>query len=236
MIYFLFSIVVITSIILFWPLRKKVLFFISGTILFCAAVFGFYYLQGTAQQVEKTYALQEKNAEVKTLLKHFKNTNAIIEAMKKAVAENQANPKKAAKGWYLLGRLYEAEGRKPQANAVSQPFVLTTDDQEATEAFRQAHQLRPKNFTYAFNYLQRLYADNHQEHTPEIDVLIAQIKQQQPHHPSVLDFLGYDAYEHGNYPEAIRYWEELLPYLSEDPKTHQAILAAIGKAEKKLLK
>lgn len=236
MIYFLLSIVIIIAIILFWSLRKKLYFFISSIILFCAAVLGFYYFQGSGQLVEKTYALQEKNAEVNTLLKQFKNTSAIIEAMKKAIAENQDNPKKAAKGWYLLGRLYEAEGRKSPTKNVSTPLVLSANEQEAIEAFHQAHQLQPNNFTYAFNYLQRLYADNHQEHTPEIDALIAQIKQQQSHHPSVLDFLGYDAYEHGNYPEAIRYWEELLPYLSEDPKTHQAILAAIGKAEKKLLK
>ena len=150
------------------------------------------------------------------MLKQFKSTQEIIDAMKKAVAKN---PNKA-KGWYLLGQLYRAEN----------------DSANAVPAFRHAYELKPRSFKYTFAYLQILYAQNNQQYTPEIRQLMQKLSKNWPDKPELLDFLGYDAYIHGDYASAITDWEKLLPYLSDNPKAHKSILLAIGKAEKKLLK
>lgn len=213
-------IALVISLAVFWPLKNRPLLFIA-CILSCSLVaLSLYWYLGGMQQVDAYYVEQQKARQVKKMLKHFKNTQEIIVAMKNAIAKN---PNKA-KGWFLLGRLYRAQ-KNPT---------------EAVSAFRKAYELEPNRLAYTFEYLQCLYAINNQQHTPEITHLIHQLKTKWPDKigssPELLDFLGYDAYIHGNYQSAIRYWEKLLPYLSETPKAHEAILLAIGKAEKKLVK
>lgn len=183
-------------------------------ILAFLAALGLYYVLGDYRQVEHYNTAQQKDAEAQQLLKHYHNTQEIIIAMEKAVAKN---PEKA-KGWYLLGRLYRAENNYPQA----------------TTAFAKAHTLKPHNFSYSFEYLQSLYVVEQQKHTPQIDQLMQQLEKNHPNNPALLDFLGYDAYNHHDYETAIRYWQQLLPHLEQDPKNRDAILLAIGKAQKKL--
>lgn len=204
------------ALILFWPLRKRsFILFVFSLLAFNSIALGLYYYWGNSQGLETYYTEKEKSKQVKTMLKRFKNTNEIIEAMKKAIAKN---PNKA-KGWYLLGQLYRSENNLP----------------EAIEAFQKAYQLNPNHFTYTYAYLQTLYQQNNQQYTPEIQSLIQQLKTQWPDNPELLDFLGYDAYMHNDYASAVQYWEKLLPYLADNPKAHKEVLLAIGKAEKKLL-
>lgn len=210
----------LVAIVLFWPLKKRPFPFISSVLIFSIVVITLYYFLGGGHALQNYYAEQKKSEQVKNMLKTFKNSDEIIEAMKKAIAKNSKKSSEKAKGWYLLGRLY-----RTQKNTL-----------EAVSAFQKAHDLKPENFTYAFEYLQSLYALNHQQHTLIIDKLIIQLKKQQPDNPELLDFLGYDAYIHEHYEVAIQYWEKLLPYLSGNPKARKAILQAIGKAEKKLVK
>jgi cytochrome c-type biogenesis protein CcmH/NrfG len=203
------------SLIVFWPVRKRPLFFILGIALFSSFTLGLYYYWGNAQALETYYAEKQKSLQVKKMLKNFKNTDEIIAAMKKAIDKN---PKKS-KGWYLLGQLYRSENNLP----------------EAISAFQKAYQLNPSNFNYTYAYLQVLYKQSNQQYTPVIQSLIAQLKKQSPDNPELLDFLGYDAYMHNDYASAIQYWEKLLPYLADNPKAHKEVLLAIGKAEKQLL-
>ena len=206
----------LVSFFIFWPLRKRHFLFITCLLSFAAISLGLYYYWGSFQQVESYYAGKQKAQQVQKMLKQYKNTHEIINAMKRAIAKN---PNKA-KGWYLLGQLYRAEN----------------DSANAVPAFHRAYELKPHSFKYTFAYLQSLYAQNNQQYTPEIRQLMQQLSQNWPDRPELLDFLGYDAYMHGDYASAITNWEKLLPYLSDNPKAHQAILLAIGKAEKKLLK
>lgn len=215
--------IIITSTLLaacafFWPCRK---YFKSLTILI-SAILGLslimlvlYYHWGSSQQIIAYNAEQENALQVKKVLSHFKNNQEIIDAMKKAIAQNPND----AKGWYLLGRLYRAE----------------KNNAEALSCFKKAYALDPQKFNVTFEYLKSLYAAEQQQHTPKIKQLIRQLKQQQPNNPALLDFLGYDAYTHHHYQAAVTYWETLLPYVTSDPDTHKAILLAIGKAQKKLI-
>ncbi len=206
---------VLLSLAVFWPLRRHPLPFILSILALCSLSLGLYYYWGSSKAVKTYYAEQEKSHQVKKMLKRFNNTGEIIEAMKKAIAKN---PNKA-KGWYLLGQLYRSENDAP--NAIS--------------AFQKANQLEPHRFNYTFAYLQVLYKQNNENHTPEINKLIKKLKSNWPDNPELLDFLGYDAYRHNNYAEAVQYWEKLLPYLEDNPKAHKSVLLAIGKAEKKML-
>ena len=213
---FILLFTLIVSTMLFWPWRKRIYLFISSIFGFSFVVIGLYFLWGSSHQLTKYYAKEKKAIEVRKILSHYKNTSEIIEAMKKAIAKK---PHKA-QGWYLLGRLYRAEKNYPLA----------------ASAFSQAYQLEPSNSSYGFEYLQCLYVVHHQHHTPIINKLIKQLKRQKPMNPALLDFLGYDAYLHARYENAIHYWEALLPYLENDEKTREAVLLAIGKAQKKLVK
>lgn len=204
------------ALILFWPLRKSSVLFICALLAFNGLAVGLYYYWGSAQSIQAYFADKEKSQQVKKMLKRFKNTKEIIEAMKIAIAKN---PNKA-KGWYLLGQLYRSEN----------------DLSQAIPAFQKAYQLNPSQFNYTFAYLQVLYKKNNEEYTPEISSLMQKLKEHWPNNPELLDFLGYDAYMHGDYAAAVTYWEKLLPYLLNNPKEHKAVLMAIGKAEKKLLK
>lgn len=217
--YFWILVIIVSALIgtlLFWSFRKKVFLFSFLIIAFLGISVGLYSYWGSSQALEQYYENQKKEQQVHKVLARYKNTAEIIEAMKKAITKN---PEKA-KGWYLLGRLYRADKNYP----------------EAVSAFEKAYTLEPNNTNYAFEYLQSLYVTNNQQHTPLIQILITQLKEVASNNPAILDFLGYDAYIHGNNEEAIQYWEALLPYLENDPKSKKAILKAIGKAQKKLVK
>lgn len=217
MLYFWITLVLIAliaSIILLRPLRSYP--FILSVIGMTAVAIGLYLYWGHSDLLNQYYKEKEKAQEVKKMLKKFKNSHEIIVAMQKAIAKNPAK----AKGWYLLGRLYRAE--KNHTDAVS--------------AFKKAYELDPNHFSYAFEYLESQYTLSHQKYTPEIQKLMKQLEKQWPNRPELLDFLGYDAYIHGNNEAAIVYWEKLLPYLANNPETRQAVLKAIGKAQKKLVK
>ncbi len=208
--------ILLLSVFIFWPLRARPFYFLLSILGFSILSLGLYYYWGSSQELRSYYAEQQKSQQVKKMLKHFKSTQEIIEAMKKAIAKN---PNKA-KGWYLLGQLYRSQN----------------DMTQTTLSFKKAYTLNSKSFKYTFAYLQSLYAQNNQQYTPEIQKLMQQLKENWPDNPELLDFLGYDAYIHADYASAIQYWEKLLPYLSGNPKARKAILLAIGKAEKKLLK
>ncbi len=205
---------------LFWSFRKRIYLFSISIILSSIITLALYFYLGNASQLNHYFQEQQKSADVKKMLKKFKSSNEIIDAMKKAVAEskNKTTPEQA-KGYDLLGRLYRADKNFP----------------EALSAFRQAYKLEPENFNYGFEYLQSLYVIYNQKHTKTISALIIQLKEEQPDNPELLDFLGYDAYMHKNYQEAVEYWEQLLPYLSGNPEAKKEILLAIGKAQKKLV-
>jgi cytochrome c-type biogenesis protein CcmH/NrfG len=213
-------IILFASTAIFWTLRKRPLLFCSSIMSFSAILFGLYLFFGHSDALHNYFVEQQKASDVKTMLTQFKNSHEIIQALKNAIAKKNQSPEEKAKGYYLLGRLYRAD----------------KNNTDALGAFQQAHQINPDNFSYTFEYLQVLYALNNQQHTPEIDQLMAQLEKQAPENPELLDFLGYDAYMQGNKKAAVAYWEKLLPYLSSNPTARKAILLAIAKAQKSLVK
>jgi len=211
----LFAVITVAiSFLAAWPLRKNKVLFISIIVFSPLIIAGLYWKWGSMPLLAQYYEKQDKEKQVEEVLAQFKSKDEIIAKMEKAV---QQHPEKA-KGWYLLGRLYRSQNNNPKAEA----------------AFQKAYQLNSEKFDYVFEYMQVLYLLNNQTRNAEINALIDRLETHWPKHPLLLDFLAMDAYIHHHDEEAIHYWQQLLPYLPEDSSAREAVLLAIGKAEKRL--
>jgi cytochrome c-type biogenesis protein CcmH/NrfG len=62
---------------------------------------------------------------------------------------------------------------------------------------------------------------------------IAEALRLQPNHPKALEMAGSAAYERSDFAAAASYWKRLLPQLDEGEPPHQAVRAAIGRAERR---
>jgi cytochrome c-type biogenesis protein CcmH len=125
-----------------------------------------------------------------------------------------------ATGWAKLGRSY---------NVMQQP-------DKALNAYARAYVLAPDNLEVVSEYAWLLFNSNPGETTGLVSELYHRLEQLAPNHPDALWFLGYAAYQQGNYRQTLPYWERLLKLLPpEDPgREHlkQAIASARSKAKK----
>jgi cytochrome c-type biogenesis protein CcmH len=62
--------------------------------------------------------------------------------------------------------------------------------------------------------------------------LVARALALRPSHPKALEMAGSAAYERRDFAAAAEYWRRLLPQLGEDRPSHQALSAAIARADR----
>jgi cytochrome c-type biogenesis protein CcmH len=63
--------------------------------------------------------------------------------------------------------------------------------------------------------------------------LIAKALSIDPAHPAALEMAGSVAYEEGRYPDAVRYWKQLLADLTPGSDRHSELSEAVARAERK---
>jgi cytochrome c-type biogenesis protein CcmH len=63
--------------------------------------------------------------------------------------------------------------------------------------------------------------------------LIAKALSIDPAHPAALEMAGSVAYEEGRYPDAVRYWKQLLADLTPGSDRHRELSEAVARAERK---
>ena len=202
--------IVLATVLVVWPLRGSRGLALLLVLLLPLSSFGLYQWWGSAHAWEGHLAKLEQKAKVEKAMKAFKSPEAVINALKQRISQQPGS----AKGWYLLGRLYQSQ----------------KDYHKASNAFARAQQLKPDDLQIKFQYAQALYLANDQNMTTKIEGTLKNILKKQPKQPDTLNFLAMDAYTHRQYADAIGYWRELLTVLPKGGADSTAIIEAIEKA------
>lgn len=123
----------------------------------------------------------------------------------------------SAKGWYLLGKVYLAQNKYPQALV----------------ALTKAHEQAANNIDYTTAYVMAVFFTNQKQLTPAAKQLLEQVLQQSPTDVGAINLLAIDAYNQGKYNQAIQYWEKLIPLFDPQSDDERLLLQMISRAQKK---
>lgn len=120
-------------------------------------------------------------------------------------------------GWAKLGRSYVVMERKDKALA----------------AYARAYELAPDNVAVLSDYAWLVFNESPGATTGLVQTLYSRLHKLQPEHPDALWFLGFTAYQQGDFRKALALWERLLKLLpAEDPGREQ-LKQAIASAREK---
>jgi len=137
----------------------------------------------------------------------------MVAKLEKRLAEQPNDPE----GWARLGRSYVVMERKDKALA----------------AYAKAYELAPDNVAVLSDYAWLVFNENPGTTTGLVATLYNRLYKLEPAHPDALWFLGFTAYQQGDYRKALGLWERLLALLpAEDPGRDQ-LKQAIASAREK---
>ena len=104
--YAIMALMLLTAVIFVaWPMRFKPKFGSLLVIVLVISSTGFYLFWGAPGDWIEHQAKLEQQAKVKKAMQEFKSPEAVITALKNRLAQSP----NSAKGWYLLGRLYQSQ-------------------------------------------------------------------------------------------------------------------------------
>jgi cytochrome c-type biogenesis protein CcmH len=138
----------------------------------------------------------------------------MVARLEKRLAEQ---PDDAA-GWARLGRAYGVLGRPKDAKA----------------AFARAERLAPNDTGMLAEYAWLLYSEDPNNTAGPALKLYQRLYQLEPGNQDAMWFLGFVAYQKGDYPQALNLWERLLKALPADHPTAEHLRDAIASAREKL--
>lgn len=124
----------------------------------------------------------------------------------------------AAKGWYILGKLYFNDKNYP----------------EAISAFDKAARLKPTEPDYLLQLVSAKFYIHHRLDDNDKRLINALIKSS-PQNINAINLLALDAYQQGQYAVATRHWESLLQYFPPDSEDSKALLEMIRQSQQHLL-
>ncbi|QDP73028.1 tetratricopeptide repeat protein [Legionella israelensis] len=199
-----------------YPLRKQPLFSGCLSLVMALAVAFAYWSWGSFTQWRQ-YVYQTEQQKVATkMLQTLKTPEQLAEKLKAKLNDKP----ESAKGWYLLGRLYDTQGKW----------------QEAVDSYAKAHRLMPEEISYTIYYAQGLWRLNQQQFTMQIRELYYNILKKNPEQPDALAMLAMDSFLSHDYERAIDYWERLLKLAPPQSEEAVALRKAIARAQKQLEK
>jgi len=198
-------------LVLLIPLRKQIwlstfIFLLMGLLLPAA-----YLHWGSFHLWQDHLHQKEKKKQIAQMMKSFKDPEQLVMKLKEKLRNEPESPK----GWYLLGKLYSAQGKW----------------QDAKKAFYKAHLLEKDNETYTVYYAQSLWQLNDRQFNKQIKNVFQQVLKKNPNQPDALAMLAMNAFLSHHYEEAILYWQRLLKLAPSQSKEADAIRKAIAKAQ-----
>ena len=122
-----------------------------------------------------------------------------------------------AEGWARLGRSYTVLERKDKALA----------------AYAKAYELAPDDVAVLSDYAWLVFNENPGETTGLVQTLYVRLAKLEPAHPDALWFLGFMAFEQGDFRGAVNQWERLLNLLPAEDPGRQHVQQAIDSARQK---
>jgi len=137
----------------------------------------------------------------------------MVAKLEKRLAEQPNDPE----GWARLGRSYVVMERKDKA--------LT--------AYARAYELAPDNVAVLSDYAWLVFNENPGNTTGLVQTLYSRLNRLEPAHPDALWFLGFTAYQQGDYRQAIILWERLLKLLPVEDPGREHLKQAIASAREK---
>lgn len=197
-----------------YPLRKLPLPGLFFSLLMALMVGLAYWHWGSFAQWRQYLHQDEQRKQAEKMMQALKSPEELVGKLKAKLNEHP----ESAKGWYLLGRLYDAQGQWQQAAA----------------AYGKAHQLVPEDTPYAVYYAQGLWRLNQQQFTAEIRQIFNDILSREPEQPDALAMLAVDAFSRQDYEAAIGYWQHLLKLAPVQSEEAAALRKAIAHAQQQL--
>ena len=123
-----------------------------------------------------------------------------------------------AAGWRQLGRAYSVMGNMDGANS----------------AYDRAYKLDPNNPELVSEYAAFIYRQNPQNTTGRVFTLYSQLIKLQPENQNAMWFLGFAAFQQGNYKQALGQWERLLIAMPPGSQEAEHLRLIVNKTREKL--
>ncbi|RUR13291.1 hypothetical protein [Legionella sp. km772] len=194
-----------------YPLGIKKVAASLFSLILAALILGAYLSWGGLAQWQTYRHQQESQQQAQQMLKSIKSPDELIRKLRAKLDDTP----KSAKGWYLLGRLYNSQNKSKLS----------------LNAFAKAHQFEPENEQYTVNYAHALWQQNNQQFSPEIVAIFNQLLSKNPNQPDALAMLAMKEYMSQEYKLAINYWQKLLKLVPPQSQEALAIHKAIAKAQ-----
>lgn len=125
-----------------------------------------------------------------------------------------------AAGWHRLGRAYAVLGRAEAANT----------------AYARAYKLAPDDPQVVAEYAAFLYESDPQNTGGQVFSLFSRLYQLDPENRDALWFLGFAAYQKGDYKKSLGYWDRLLKSLPADSPEAEHMRLITAKTRQQLVK
>ena len=213
------GLIVLTLIALLFviiPLIKhKAIFTAIVIFILLPLVTGVLYFHWGNARSSLNYVLhQQQTLRVKAELAKIKNPQQVVDQLKAYLQGHPNSPK----GWYLLGKIYLTQNNYPEALA----------------ALTHAHEQAADNIDYSTAYAMAVFFTNQKQLTPVTKQLLEQVLLQSPNNVAATNLLAIDAYNQGQYSQAIHYWEKLIPLFDPQSEDERLLLQMISRAQKQL--
>ena len=137
----------------------------------------------------------------------------MVQRLEQRLAEQPNDPA----GWTRLGVSYVNLGRM----------------EDAKKAYATAYSQAPSDIEVISEYAWVLYSENPSSTEGLAYELYQKLYLAQPQNPDALWFLGFAAYQKGEYKKTIKYWDRLLKVLPPDSPTVEHVRNAIIRARAK---
>ena len=165
-----------------------------------------------SRELNQWWISERQEGIVKQMLNH--SPREIMDQLKTRLQQDPNQPQ----GWYLLGNLYLGMKRYP----------------EAVQALSKANQLQGGIAKIQLALAEALFFANRHQLNAQSKQLIQEVLKEEPDNINAINLLALDAYHAKRYPQAIGYWEKLLPRFPENSESHQMLLQLIANAKKKM--
>ncbi|PJD90718.1 MAG: hypothetical protein CK424_08605 [Legionella sp.] len=192
--------------LVFWPLRRQRHAWLLGPILLvCVGMM--YWHWGSWSGVWAYEQQQKQQQKAQALLRTIKSPDALIQRLQAHLAVHP----RAAKGWYLLGRLYASQHRW----------------QDSLDAFSKAYEIKPTDESISINYAQGLFARQNPQQDAEARKILITVLKRHPQQMDALAMLAIDAQTHHDRQGALDYWQRLLPLVPQHSEEANVIRKSI---------
>ncbi len=182
------------------------------TSFFAFGVVGLYVCLGGYKQYQAYQERIGKEQRAKAILASIKSPQALIDKLKLVIKKRPDD----AEGYYLLTRLYLAQG----------------DINAAKNAITDAYRLNPNNFKITFEQMEITYLLAGESLTPKVNLLVDKLEKLKPGGIDVYVFLMRDAYRHRDYVKASEYGNQVLAKLEQGSKLYNEVKSLLLVLEK----